>query len=226
MPPSGLDRSITNLLTRIDSNVLANTTIIFMGDNGTESNMTDHFTAARYGSVNHGKDSLYEGGLNVPFIIADGFTFLYGQESPWTKGVGRVVSPGRVETAVVQTMDTFATAAEIGRGDGACGADSVSLVPYLKSASAPSQRDIIYAETRRDTWSLGGAGWDVAVRDASYKLIVWDYLSSSERYELYDLTTDRWEMNNLWDGSPTGVEILAKLSLMSSLSNPVLIGCW
>jgi arylsulfatase A-like enzyme len=211
-----MDRSISNLLSRMDSNVLAQTTIIFLGDNGTEQDITDHFSTNNfpsYGARNHSKASLYEGGINVPLIVADGYTFLHGQESSWRKGRGRVVSPGRFETNIVETLDLFATAAEIGRGDASSGSDSVSIVPYLTSASAFPQRDTISTGTRVNGWTWGDTGWDVAVRGNCYKIIIRDYLSSSgETYELYDLSTDRWETTDLNDGSLTVSEAYSLLS--------------
>ncbi|HXG49314.1 MAG TPA: GEVED domain-containing protein [Methylomirabilota bacterium] len=207
-----LDRSIAELLAGIDPDVLENTTVIFVGDNGTDESITEHFAAIRYGGTSHAKGSLYEGGINVPLVIADGYTFLHGQESPWTKGRGRVVSPGRIETSIVQTMDLFATAADIGRGDKSSGPDSVSLLPYLQSATAPAQRSYMSVGIRPDGWAFGDPGWDVAYRGECYKLIIRDLLSSSgETYELYDLTADRWESNDLNDGSLTLAEAYALL---------------
>ncbi|MCC6819155.1 MAG: hypothetical protein IT579_00345, partial [Verrucomicrobia subdivision 3 bacterium] len=84
------------LLDGIPKDTLDKTTIIFMGDNGTDKAITDHFTSANfpgYGTVNHAKASVYEGGVKVPLIVADGFyvNALLGAESP--AGWGRVVSP-------------------------------------------------------------------------------------------------------------------------------------
>ena len=198
-----LDLSIADLLARIPEDALDQTTIIFMGDNGTPGNISEHFT------TDHAKDSVYQGGVNVPLIIADGYTYRRpGEESPWTKGKGRVVSPNRVELALVQTMDIFATAAEIGRRDAtSTGVDSVSMVPYLSSASPSPQRDFIFTETRpkdwvpTDTWKCGEPGWDVAIRNATFKLIVKNYGSTStvdgeeESSELYNLGADPWEQS-------------------------------
>jgi autotransporter-associated beta strand protein len=198
------DTSLNDLLSGIDSNALAQTTIILIGDNGTEREITDHFPAG------HNKSSLYEGGINVPLIIADGYTFLHGTQSPWAKGLGRVVSPGRFETNIVQTMDVFATAAEIGRGDASCGVDSVSMVPYLSSAAATPCRAVTFAET------YSGGDWNVAVRNQTHKLIVTDYCGSAPTYELYDLTTDRWETTIIpEDGtSVIATDLLANLAVL------------
>jgi arylsulfatase A-like enzyme len=205
-----MDRSIADLLSGIDSNVLEQTTIIFMGDNGTEGRVTgvnvagtiktvtigEHFTSLSGVTGNHSKGSLYEGGIYVPLIIADGYSYVHPQQqSSWTKGLGRVASPGRFETAVVQTTDLFASMAKIGRGDASCGVDSVSLLPYLSSSAAAPQRDVIFAET------YSGGQWDVAVRGESYKLIIRNYCVSPT-YELYHLTSDPWETTELLSAAP------------------------
>lgn len=227
-----LDRSVGDLLAGIPTDVLEQTTIIFMGDNGTPMDttatppepMSEHFTEKDKDGNYRVKDSPYEGGVNVPLIIADGYTYLHhGQESSWTKGRGRVVSPGRFETSLVQTLDIFATCREIGRATVSAGVDSVSMVPYLSSASASSQRDYIFAESRNDfgptdTWTCKDAGWDVAIRDHQYKLIVKNYGSNDERYELYDLINDRWENTDLRiDGGVSKEEDIITQTLLDNV---------
>ncbi len=198
------DLSLSNLLAGLSADMLERTTIVFIGDNGTEATIGDHFASG------HDKSSLYEGGVNVPLIIADGYTYLHGQASPWVKGLGRVVAPGRFETNLVQTMDIFATAAEIGRADGSCGVDSVSMVPYLSSASAAPQRQVSFAET------YANGQWNVAVRDQTHKLIVNDYCGSTPTYELYDLSADRWEKTLIPEDGTSAIAtaLLAQLATL------------
>ncbi|MBL9139877.1 MAG: sulfatase-like hydrolase/transferase [Verrucomicrobiales bacterium] len=204
------DRKLDELLAAIDPVELEKTTIILMGDNGTDSDITSHFAA------DHSKASLYEGGVNVPLIIADGYTYLHGTQSSFLKGVGRVVSPGRFEDAPVQTMDLFATIAEIGDADATCGTDSVSLVPYLQSATTANQRAAIMAET------LSNSGqWDLAVRGPSYKLIVRDYDGAAPTYELYAVTTDRWESTNLLADGASWFESIVQAALLGYLDDLV-----
>jgi arylsulfatase A-like enzyme len=211
-----LDKEITRLLAGIDPLELEKTTIIFMGDNGTEGNVTvgdppTTVTISYHFPAGKNKGSLYEGGVNVPLIIADGYAYLNNnQESPLTPGTimpprGRVDSPGRFETNLVQTMDLFATIAAIGSGDGTSGDDSVSLIPYLNSASASAQRTSVLAEARSGWSACGNTGWNIAVRNDTHKLHVTNYGSSSESYELYDLTNDRWETTNIWDPADASV---------------------
>jgi uncharacterized repeat protein (TIGR01451 family) len=228
-----LDRSISNLLSSLDSNVLERTTIVIMGDNGTEQAISDHFVAGNfpsYGTANHGKSSLYEGGVNVPLVIADGYSYLHGSQPLLWGGRGSVHSPNRIETNVVQTMDLFATFAAIGRGDATCGADSVSMLPYLWSASVGAQRDVTIAETLdTNKWStVGDAGWDVTVRNNWFKLVVRNYGSTrttpgnATSYELYNLVNDRWETADVYGILPLYTLILADLisDLNTSLAVP------
>lgn len=202
------DRMLDELLAAIDPAQLEQTTILLMGDNGTESGITSHFSSS------HSKASLYEGGINVPLIIADGYAYLHARQSSFLKGIGRVVSPGRFEDAPVQTMDLFATIAAIGGADATCGTDSVSLVPYLQSATAANQRSAIMAET------MSNAGqWDLAVRGPLFKLIVRDYDGASPAYELYLMTADRWESNELLADGTSAVEAIVKTTLLGYLDD-------
>ena len=202
-----VDLQILRLLLGINRDVLDRTTIIFMGDNGTDEELgvNYHFSSA------HSKATLYEGGVNVPLIIADGsaWTFRGEEEFPWfpwlTKSsskIGHVTSPGRFNTNLVQTMDIFATAAAIAGGDASSGDDSVSLIPYLNSGVAAAQRTHTLAETRTPGWTTcGDAGWNISIRDTTYKLHVRNYGSATESYELYDLSTDRWELTDIWNAA-------------------------
>jgi len=143
------------------------------------------------------------------------------------------MSAGRVETALVQTMDIFATCAEIGNGDASTGRDSVSLIPYLESAESSPRRKFVFAENRPDTfkpgdtWGCESCGWDVAIaanvgeNGGVMKLIVSDYSqttndslaacrrtgsgTASNGRELYDLTNDPWETVNRSGMTPADI---------------------
>jgi arylsulfatase A-like enzyme len=105
----------------------------------------------------HAKRTIYEGGINVPFILSG----------------DPVQQPGSEVTAVVNTTDVFATVLELASAappaDRAI--DSTSLVPYL-SDPAGAQRRLAFSET----------GSRKAIRNDRFKLILKDGV-----YELYDL---------------------------------------
>lgn len=64
-----MDSYINDLLTGINSEKLANTLIIFMGDNGTPTQTTINEGVFR---TNHAKGTAFQGGVRVPFIMAGG----------------------------------------------------------------------------------------------------------------------------------------------------------
>lgn len=120
-----LDHELGRLLDEIDPSVLARTTILFAGDNGTPAEaVREPWNPAR------GKQTPYEGGVNVPLVVA---------------GAG-VHAPGE-SAALVHVHDLFATALDIAGADPPEGValDSESLLPYVADPDEPG-RDIVYTE--------------------------------------------------------------------------------
>ncbi len=162
-----MDYYIGRLFSNIPTPVLDNTVVIFIGDNGTPNNHLKSYPATR------GKGSVYQGGINVPFIVSG-------------KGVTRV---GETENAMVNIVDIYATILEIAGASLPGGIyNSFSFHPLLSNSSAP-QRPYNYI----DYQSKGTGGDDFAVRDSQYKLIQF----SDGTREFYDLIADPFELNNL-----------------------------
>jgi arylsulfatase A-like enzyme len=142
------DRELGRLLDKVD---LATTTVVLLGDNGTPPEVTTPpFVPAL------AKETVAEGGVGVPFLIAG-----YGVEAPGS------------ETAVpVHTTDILPTLTELAGVDPAAlpVLDGISLVPWMVDPAAPAAREAIYTE-----WFLpDGTGpyeaWQAAVRDERWKL--------------------------------------------------------
>ena len=57
-----IDRYMGELLDELDASVIDNTTIIFIGDNGTPEEINDHYADGQC------KGSIYEGGINIAII--------------------------------------------------------------------------------------------------------------------------------------------------------------
>ncbi|HEU5181334.1 MAG TPA: sulfatase-like hydrolase/transferase [Candidatus Polarisedimenticolia bacterium] len=172
-----MDAYIGELLERIHDK-LSKTTIIFVGDNGTDSTMTS-FQAFK---GLHGKESVYEGGVAVPMIIADGNAYI---GSGTGSGAGKVVSPGRWSNALVQLVDLYDTILEIATVGGASSynsADSYSLVPVLNQTT-----DVV--RTYSYTEIIKNGQTQIAARNSNYKLIH----QNDGSCELYNLSSDRWE---------------------------------
>ena len=187
LPPSGatnrakfaamveaMDTEIGRLLAAVS---LTDTTVIFIGDNGTAGNVI-----ARPYSPTKAKASMYEGGVRVPLIVA---------------GAG-VVSPSRKVTALVSAVDLFPTILALVGIDPAQAPrnDGISLTPYLGRQAHPSPRTWLYSEQFTKSFDTS---WQRAARDSRYKLI--------ERYdgtrEFYDLSMDAFETRNLLESSLT-----------------------
>lgn len=176
-----MDTEIGRLLTTMDAEVLARTYVIVVADNGTPKPVV---TAPA--DPNHGKASPYEGGINVPLLV---------------------MGPGVVEGAecagLVNTTDVFATVMDLCGADGHRGAvDSVSMVPYFANPGQRSLRPWAYAENFGPN-SYAPADWQVwkrVIRDErGYKLIQrWEQGATTlVSEELYDLTVDPYEANDL-----------------------------
>jgi arylsulfatase B len=201
-----LDTELGRLLASLDPQVRAATTILVVGDNGT----TGDVVLPPY-DPQHGKGSLYQGGVRVPLIAS---------------GAG-IAAPGREVAALVDVSDLFATVLEL------CGADwraalpagltidSVSLLPYLQQPLALPQRQWVLSQSIVP-WlppalsagsgpfggALGGGGLGAALgglgagaqlvsgvtlRNAVHKLIRYD----NGVEELYNLLLDPQEQLDL-----------------------------
>jgi len=193
------DTEIGRLLAAIPASVLADTTIIVFGDNGTAAQaVVAPFISGR------AKGTVYEGGINVPFIV----------KSPHiAPGV-----QGQESLALIDTIDIFATLADIG-GVSASAEDSLSILPYLQDPSAVTQsrRPFIYAELFSPNGSGPYTSNERAVRDAQYKLIWRDGADQ----EFYDLLADPWEQLNLLPASGLSAEQAAAYdSLATAILDP------
>jgi len=150
-----MDFSIGRLLDNIPPATLANTVIIFVGDNGTPNGALQNFPSGR------GKGSLYQGGLHVPMIVSG-------------KGVTRI---GEREDALVHVTDIYATVLEIGGANLPGGMYNSLSFKHKLDNSPGDERLYNYIEYSRPS----GAGW--AIRDAQYKYIEFDN-GTQEFYDL------------------------------------------
>lgn len=184
-----MDTEIGRLLASVPATVLRRTNVVFLGDNGTDPDAT----TAPF-SKSHAKGTVYEGGVNVPLIVAG----------------PRVRHPGSECAALVQTLDLFATVAEIA---GVAPAsvlppvtplDSISLLPYLADPALPSLRRHAFTETFAPNGNGPYTHLERAIRDDRYKLVrKLSYIVGPggemevTSDELYDLLADPFEHDDL-----------------------------
>lgn len=145
-----MDTEIGRLLSSMTSEKKDNTIVIFIGDNGTPNQVVQEYPSQR------AKGSLYQGGINVPMIIAG-------------KNVTRI---NETEDALINTTDLFATIATIAGISVSNINDSQSFKDLLSNSDA-KKRDYTYAETE-----LG-----VSIRNSTHKYLLFND-GSEAFYEL------------------------------------------
>jgi len=177
-----MDTEMGRLINGLSSEEKANTIIIFIGDNGTPNKVTQH----PY-SRSKSKNSLYQGGVNVPMVVSGA-------------GVTRI---NENEEALIHTSDLFSTIASIAGISTSSVENSTSFYPLLTNANA-SSREYVYTEI-----SNNGIGY--AIRNATYKLIKYD----SGIEEFYNLKNDAYENSNLIGTTLSTEASTAKIELES-----------
>jgi arylsulfatase A-like enzyme len=180
-----MDTELGRLLDGLPKNVLDDTWIVFLGDNGTpRAVVQDPVSPA------HSKDTLYQGGVHVPLFIA---------------GPG-IVQGGRRIDALVHTVDLFSTILDLAGVDKAKAIpsnskiDSISLKPYLDNPNQTPLRAWVFTELFGSTSMVDENGQ--AIRDDAFKLIRYDDGHSA----LYDLRTDPQESADLIAAGPLSAE--------------------
>ena len=183
-----LDTEIGRILATIN---LADTHVIFIGDNGTMGSViqTPHTNT-------RSKNTLYRGGTRVPLLIAG----------------PAVTQPNRNWTGPVQAADLYATILELaGLPLGPNAVDSVSLLPVLKNQTVSPR--VVLSQHFGDSLTTSTAGR--AVTDANgYRLLRFD----DGREELYATASDPNESINLLGPSIAPAALTAYLGLRLALS--------
>lgn len=185
---------IISLLKELD--IEKNTIVFFTSDNGDENSYykyTDRFNAT--GPLKGKKRYLYEGGIRVPMIALWPGTIVPGTESD-------------IPAAGWDFMPTLADLADVSPP---AHADGISLVPILTgNISELEKRDYLYWEFH---W-----GKQQAVRTGKYKGI--RIGGTEEPIELYDLSSDLGENNNIADEHPALVNQIDSIMLAARAGSP------
>ena len=180
-----MDTAVGRVLEELDRLELRNdTVVVFTSDNGGFAGVADNRP------LRAAKGHLYEGGIRVPLIVR------------WPG----VVQPGTTCSEPVISMDFYPTLLDVAGADPQASLDGVSLMPLLKG-KAMLDRDAIYFHYPNYAWHRSNR-LGSAVRSGRYKLI--------ERFddgsvELYDLTADLSERNNLATEMPARADKLRSM---------------
>lgn len=212
-----VDAQLGRLLDAIPADVRGRTTIIYTSDNGTANEVDiieDPWDPAR------AKGTVYEGGVNVPFIVSGPL----------------VGAPGQESDALVSFVDVLPTIAEIAgvaldtltveTGDHAgqpITFDGHSLIPYLQDPSAPSQPYVFTEQfyPNGDTSSLNYR--DRMVRNADWKLVrheTWEDGALTTTHEFYHFEPGAWDEGaDLLEGTLDADAQAAYVELMTAMNH-------
>ncbi len=193
-----LDDGVGQVLATLQANnLLENTLIFFLSDNGAPVEAATNGGISNNAPLRGYKTNMLEGGIRVPFAIQ------------WT---GRLPA-NTVYNDLISSLDIVATAAA------AAGVslpadrvyDGVNMIPYLSGKRASPQRTLFWR-----WFGLGGDGppgsldtiW--AVRSGPLKLVL-ERHRVGKAPALYDLSNDIGETKNLSATQPDDVAALQKL---------------
>ena len=189
-----LDAQIGRLLTAIDDLGLAEDTIvIFSSDNGPEEifiRNAGHSGVGSPGPFRGRKRSLYEGGVRLPFLV----------RWPSTIPAGRVD-----DSSVVAAADLLPTLCRLAGADlpADLTLDGEDRSAVLLDGPAPRTRPLYWEWRFRIAGHLQNLSPMLAIRDGRWKLLM---NPDRSRVELYDLTADPTELDNLADRHPDLVD--------------------
>jgi arylsulfatase A-like enzyme len=205
-----MDAELSRLLRELQQlGELEDTTVIVVGDNGTDDAPDGYYR------LSHRKGSVYQGGIHVPLLVADGYRFIHNAPDPDREAYA--AAGGLVKDCPVHVMDLFATIAEIG---GATALPPRTWARSLRSGLTSSRQDqrhphpYLYTETF-DTVGGHMANCQQAVRHGQstgapmYKLVR-RWVRGAPEIELFDMM-DEAEAADL-SGDPRYADVVAELT--------------
>ena len=192
-----IDWAVGEIITALEKqNLIKNTLIIFTSDNGPALRFNEHGGHAF--PLRSGKATVFEGGMRVPCIM----------HYPY------MIPSNSVCNNVITTLDIFPSVIDLFSDETDNSIDGRSFIPLFKDIELIDDVPFIYYSTQ---------GKATAIRLGSWKLIfsipVGDYAESNEvnKYkgksfspELYNLSSDISEQNNLYGLYPKVAEELFK----------------
>lgn len=179
-----LDDDIGALMKRLNEMKLDDNTIVFFtSDNGPhkEGGVDPNFFKSS-GPLRGIKRDLYEGGIRVPMIVR------------WPG----MIKPGQVSDQVWAFWDVLPTLAALVHAKVPDHLDGISMLPAILGQTQTNQHAFLY-------WEFHEHGFQQAVRMGDWKAI---RLEPGKPLELYDLSRDLGEKNNVADQNP---EVVAKI---------------
>jgi arylsulfatase A-like enzyme len=185
-----LDAHIGRLMDKLDElNLTRRTLVIFTSDNGPEDatiNNAGYAASGSSGPFRGRKRSLYDGGIRVPFILS------------WP---GRVPAGQVNHSTVVSALDYYPTLLSlIGRAPSAeAELDGEDLSDVFLGATRQRENPIMWEWRSLIFGEAFHFSPRLALRHHNWKFLM---NPDGSRIELYDVSVDRMEMQNLADAHP------------------------
>ena len=213
-----IDQNLARLLANLEqTGELNDTLVMFLSDNGASAeefaagdgeigaidrwaSLGGHWANVSNVPFKAYKNSSFEGGTNTPFIVR------------WP---GVVPAGGQVNGTHAHLVDIMATLVDVAgadypesiRGEAVGPMDGVSLLPAFRKGTVERDRPIFF-EWRNGLAIIDGH-WKLvrqAVRKQDEASGLWAF--STQEWELYDLSKDKTEINNLANKHPKKLEEL------------------
>lgn len=196
-----MDEDIGELMAKLEELGIAdNTLVIFTSDNGPHQeggHNPDYFNSS--GGLRGYKRDLYEGGIRVPMVA---------------KWPGKILA-GSVTNHVSAFHDILPTMADVTGQPSPKGIDGVSFLPTLLQVGTQQPHDYLY-------WEFHELGGRVAIRKENWKGVRYDVsMDPNSPLELYDISKDPGEKNNLAVGNPDIVRELDRLITGARTVSPI-----
>lgn len=189
-----MDLYLGQLINRLDSLGIAdNTIVIFTSDNGPhrEGGADPDFFNSNGGLRGYKRD-LYEGGIRVPFVVR------------WPAQIKK----GVVSDHIGAFWDLMPTFADLIGEEPEANTDGISVLPELTGNGTQGKHAYLY-------WEFHEQGGKQSIRIGDWKGIKLNAsVNPRAKMELYDLTTDPGETNDVSEAHPDLVSSM--LELMSS----------
>ena len=195
-----LDDKVGEIVTELKKlGIEKNTLIIFSSDNGPHIEGgadPDYFDSN--GPLKGYKRDLYEGGIREPMIAM------------WP---GKIAA-GKTTDHVSAFWDVMPTMAEIAGVKTPAGIDGISFLPTLLGGKQP-QHEYLY-------WEFYEMGGRIALRMGNWKAVQYNITAVPKTLiELYDLSKDQGETNNLASSHPDIIKKMEKLMKSSHIPSEV-----
>jgi arylsulfatase A-like enzyme len=192
-----MDKSLVDLMDYLDEKgITDNTIILFMSDNGglSASNRAGEPHTHNW-PLNSGKGSAYEGGIREPMIVKWPGKVEHGSETDEMLIIEDFF-PTILEMAGVKAYKTVQIV------------DGKSFVPLLLNPEKETESRDLFWHFPNNWGSTGpGIGATSTIRSGDWKLI---YYYHDKSFELFNISQDIGEQNNLAERNPEKVNELSK----------------